>query len=284
MKKKITVIGAGGQMGQWFTKYFSNADYEVTGHDSENKVVGKDVIVTESLVGGILQADFVVLCTPTRRTPEIIRLIAKEMKRGTYLIEISSEKSKVVSSLSKMPTKINPICIHPMFGPGIKTLKGQNIISVPIKDAKKELTMAKTLFAGANFVTIDAAEHDKKIAMILGLTHLMNLVFANIISKDEKSILTEKMSGTTFRVQKTLAESIMTESPELIETIIANPEIRRIAEDLWKDIGRLLTAVQESKTEEVVNYIKECQERLAKHSDVNESYKKLSKMVKAVEK
>ena len=31
MKKKITVIGAGGQMGQWFTKYFSNADYEVTG-------------------------------------------------------------------------------------------------------------------------------------------------------------------------------------------------------------------------------------------------------------
>ena len=284
MKKKITIIGAGGQMGQWFTKYFSNADYEVTGHDSENKVVGKDVIVTESLVGGILQADFVVLCTPTRRTPEIIRLIAKEMKRGTYLIEISSEKSKVVSSLSKMPTKINPICIHPMFGPGIKTLKGQNIISVPIKDAKKELTMAKTLFAGANFVTIDAAEHDKKIAVILGLTHLMNLVFANIISKDEKSILTEKMSGTTFRVQKTLAESIMTESPELIETIIANPEIRRIAEDLWKDIGRLLTAVQESKTEEVVNYIKECQERLEKHSDVNESYKKLSKMVKAVEK
>jgi len=284
MKKSITVIGAGGQMGQWFTKYFNSVGFEVTGHDSENKVTGKDIIVSESLVGSILKADYVVLCTPTRRTPEIIRLIAKEMKRGTYLIEISSEKSKVVSSLSKMPTKINPICIHPMFGPGIKTLKGQNIISVPIKDAKKELTMAKTLFEGANFVTIDAVEHDKKIAVILGLTHLMNLVFANIISKDEKTMLTEKMSGTTFRVQKTLAEGIMTESPELIETIIANPEIRRVAEELWKDIGRLLTAVQESKTDEVIEYVKECQERLAKHTDVDESYKRLAKMVKAVEK
>lgn len=271
-------------MGQWFTKYFADAGFEVTGYDSENKVSGKGLLISESLVGGILKADYVVLCTPTRRTPEIIRLIAKEMKRGTYLIEISSEKSKVVSSLSKMPAKINPICIHPMFGPGVKTIKGQNIISVPIKDAKKELTVAKTLFEGANFVTIDAAEHDKKIAVILGLTHLMNLVFANIISKDEKMNLTEKMSGTTFRVQKTLAESIMTESPELIETIIANPEIRRVAEELWKDIGRLLTSVQESKTEEVVNYIKECQERLAKHTDTNESYKKLTKMVKAVEK
>ena len=282
--KKITEIGAGGQMGQWFIKYFAGKGFEVTGYDSENKVSGKDVITSESLVGGILKADYVILCTPTRRTPEIIRLIAKEMKRGTYLIEISSEKSKVVSSLSKIPTKINPICIHPMFGPGIKTIKGQNIISVPIKDAKKELTAAKTLFEGANFVTIDAVEHDKKIAVILGLTHLMNLVFVNIISKDEKMNLTEKMSGTTFRVQKTLAESIMTESPELIETIIANPEIRRVAEELWKDIGRLLTSVQESKTEDVINYIKECQERLAEHTDINESYKKLTRMVKAVEK
>ena len=282
--KKITIIGAGGQMGQWFAKYFAGQGFEVTGYDSENKVSGKDIKISESLVGGILKADYVVLCTPTRRTPEIIRLIAKEMKRDTYLIEISSEKSKVVSSLSKMPAKINPICIHPMFGPGTKTIKGQNIISVPIKDAKKELTVTKSLFEGANFVTIDAAEHDKKIAVILGLTHLMNLVFANIISKDEKMNLTEKMSGTTFRVQKTLAESIMTESPELIETIIANPEIRRVAEELWKDIGRLLTSVQESKTEEVVNYIKECQERLAKHTDVAESYKRMTKMVKAVEK
>ncbi len=282
--KKATIIGAGGQMGQWFSKYFKTQGYEVTGYDSEIKITSKDVIVSESLVGGILNADYVVLCTPTRRTPEIIRLIAKEMKRGTYLIEISSEKTKVASSLSKMPAKINPICIHPMFGPGTKTIKGQNIISVPIKDAKSELTVAKELFQGANFVTIDAVEHDKKIAVILGLTHLMNLVFANIISKDEKMNLTEKMSGTTFRVQKTLAESIMTESPELIETIIANPEIRRVAEEFWKDIGRLLTSVQESKTEEVVNYIKECQERLGKHTDVTESYKRMAKMVKAVEK
>jgi len=282
--KKITIIGAGGKMGQWFTKYFAGKDFEVTGYDLENKISGKNIMTSDSLVGSILKADYVVLCTPTRRTPEIIRLIAKEMKRGTYLIEISSEKSKVVSSLSKMPDKINPICIHPMFGPGTKIIKGQNIISVPIKDAKKELTVAKSLFEGANFVTIDAAEHDKKIAVILGLTHLMNLVFANIISKDEKMNLTEKMSGTTFRVQKTLAESIMTESPELIETIIANPEIRRVAEELWKDIGRLLTAVQESKTEEVITYISECQERLTKHTDTNESYKKLTKMVKAIEK
>ena len=84
---------------------FQVKDFEVTGMIQKIKFAGKDIIVSESLVGAILKADYVVLCTPTRRTPEIIRLIAKEMKRGTYLIEISSEKSKVVSSLSKMPDK-----------------------------------------------------------------------------------------------------------------------------------------------------------------------------------
>jgi len=37
MKKKITIIGIGGQMGQWFAKYFLANDFEVTGYDTENK-------------------------------------------------------------------------------------------------------------------------------------------------------------------------------------------------------------------------------------------------------
>lgn len=284
MKKSITIIGAGGKMGKWFCKYFASKGYEVVGYDSETPITDKTVKKANSLVGSVLDADIVLLCTPTRRTPEIIRLIAKEMKRGSYLIEITSQKSKTASALLKIPSKINPVCIHPMFGPGTKKIKGQNIISIPIKDAKKELSLVKSLFEGANFVTIDASEHDKKIAIILGLTHLVNLAFANILSKDDKVSLTERMSGTTFKVQKILAESIMTESAELIETIISNPEIRKSAEELWKDIGRLLTDVQEAKSEDINNYIKTVQENLAKISDLEASYKKLNTMISAIEK
>lgn len=281
--KKITIIGAGGKMGSWFTKYFIGKGYKVTGYDTENETP-KDAIKSDSLVGSILQAEYVMLCTPTRRTPEIIRLIAKEMKRGTYLLEISSQKSKTISALSRMPSKINPICIHPMFGPGVRKIKNKNIISIPVRDAKKELAAARSLFEEANFVTIDAHEHDKKIAVILGLTHLVNLVFASVISKDEKSLLTEKMSGTTFKVQKILAESIMTESPDLIETIISNPEIRRHAEEFWKDVGRLLTSVQESKTEEILSYIRNCQERLSGISKPEDSYRRLTTMANSIER
>jgi prephenate dehydrogenase len=284
MKKKIAIIGAEGQMGKWFSKYFLEKDFDIIGYDSEKEILNKSVTKAQSLVGAILTADYVVLCIPVKRTPETIRLIAKEMKRDSYLIDISSLKTKTAAALSKIPDKVNPICIHPMFGPGTKKLKGQNIISIPIRDAKKEMAVTKSLFEEANFVQIDATEHDKKIAMVLGMPHLVNLALANIFAKEENFSLVEKMAGTTFKAQKYLTTGIMTEPQELIETIISNPEIRRYAEEFWKDIGRMLILIQENKTEEMIKYISSAKERLAKNVDLEESYKKLVTMVNSVEK
>jgi len=284
MNKKISIIGVNGKMGQWFANYFHKIGFEVIGFDTKNEGTEKFVTKGNSLVGAILKTDYVLLCTPTKNTPEIIRLIAKEMQRGSYLIEISSQKYKTAQTLLKTPSRVNPICIHPMFGPGTKNIDGKNIIIIPIKDAKKELSVTKLLFPKANFVTIDAPEHDKKIAVILGLTHLINIAFANILAKDEKISLTEKMSGTTFKAQKIISESILTESPELIETIISNPEVRRFGEEFWKDVGKLLTDSQEGKSEEIINYIKASKEKISENVDLDKSYKKLSAMIKTIEK
>ena len=284
MDKEIAIIGVNGKMGKWFANYFHKMGFKVKGFDTNNEIKEKFIEKANSLVSCILQIDYVLLCTPTKNTPEIIRLISKEMKRGSYLIEISSHKSKTSQTLLKTPSKINPICIHPMFGPSIKNIAGRNVIIVPIKDAQKELTATKLLFPGANFVTIDAVEHDKKIAVILGLTHLINIAFANILAKDDQISLTEKMSGTTFKAQRIIAESILTESAELIETIVSNPEVRRSGEEFWKDIGRLLTNSQEGKSEEIINYIKSSQEKISKNVDLEKSNKKLSAMIKTIEK
>ena len=278
MMKSIAIVGAGGQMGKWLASYFVKKGFEVTGFDIENPVP-TNIKKAETLISAILNKEYVLLSTPTKKTPEIIRLIAKEMRRESFLIDITSQKSKTATALGKIPAKVCPVCIHPMFGPGTKGVKNQNIISIPIKDGKKELDVAKNLFPDANFVTIDSTEHDKKIAIILGLTHLINIAFANILAKDDKILLTEKMAGTTFKAQKIIAESILTESPELIETIISNPEIRRVAEEFWKDIGRLLSSAQEGNGHEIVTYINANKEKLSQNIDLEKSYKKLTKMV-----
>ena len=92
------------------------------------------------------------------------------------------------------------------------------------------------------------------------------------------------MSGTTFKAQKIVTESILTESAEVIETIVSNPEVRRSGEEFWKDIGRLLTNSQEGKSEEIIDYIKASQEKISKNVDLEKSNKKLSAMIKTIEK
>jgi prephenate dehydrogenase len=283
MVKTISVIGAGGQMGTWMSNFFEKNGFEVTGFDPENPIP-KSIKKAESLISAILNVEYVLLSTPTKKTPEIIRLIAKEMKRDSFLIDITSQKSKTAVALGKIPAKVTPVCIHPMFGPGAKGVKNQNIISIPIKDGKKELDVAKSLFPDADFVTIDSNAHDKKIAVILGLTHLINIAFANILAKDDKILLTQKMAGTTFKAQKIIAESILTESTELIETILSNPEIRRVAEEFWRDIGLLLTSAQEGKSDEIVSYINSNKEKISENVNLEKSYKKLTKMVSIIEK
>ena len=87
-----------------------------------------------------------------------------------------------------------------------------------------------------------------------------------------------------LRLKKIISESILTESPELIETIISNPEVRRFGEEFWKIIGKLLTDSQEGKSQEIVDYIKSSQDKMSENVDLNKSYKKLSAMIKIIEK
>ena len=97
MVKTIAIIGAGGAMGKWFSEYFLKKGFEVTGFDNTNPVA-KNIKEAGSLISAILKVDYVLLSTPTKKTPEIIRLIAKEMKRESYLIDITSQKLKTATS------------------------------------------------------------------------------------------------------------------------------------------------------------------------------------------
>ena len=74
----------------WFSEYFSKKGFQVTGFDNTNPV-SKNIKKAESLISAILNVDYVLLSTPTKKTPEIIRLIAKEMKRESFLIDITSQ-------------------------------------------------------------------------------------------------------------------------------------------------------------------------------------------------
>lgn len=193
--------------------------YDIDSNKSKTLAEKYDCQWLNSPTSAASGVDMALLCTPIRETPSIIRAIAPDMKQGSILCEVSSLKMRTVAALKKHGDHVRPLAIHPMFGPDISTLQGQTVVVVPVSDREKEMILAESLFGDVNIVVADAETHDRVMASVLALPYFINLAFASTLSTEDMSLMRE-MAGTTFTVQLALTQSIVGESPELIESLI----------------------------------------------------------------
>ena len=208
----------------FFTRHFLDNGHSLRLYDivqtrAQNLAETYDCQWYDSLFNVISEVDMVLLCAPIKEIPGIVRTIAPNMRHGSILCEVSSLKMRTVAALKKRGDHVRPLSIHPMFGPDISTLQGQTVVVVPVSDREKEVTLAESLFGDVNIVVADAETHDRVMASVLALPYFMNLAFASTLSTEDLSLMRE-MAGTTFTVQLAVTQSIVGESPELIESLI----------------------------------------------------------------
>ncbi|MFY9869150.1 MAG: prephenate dehydrogenase/arogenate dehydrogenase family protein [Candidatus Nitrosopolaris sp.] len=231
MIKKIAIVGAGGRMGRWFSRYFSVRKgialilYDI--HAFSLKYSANTTISTD-IVSCVDKADLVILCVPILKMPHIIQECGTKMKPGAILVEISSIKNRSYNELKRVPNHVKPLCIHPMFGPAAPSVDLMKIILIPVRNEINELRIVKDLFRGADIrVVPDAETHDRFMSIILGLTYFTNLVFATFVSKQDYESL-RQFAGTTFKIQSLLSTSILQDEPDLILALLSqNPSVRK---------------------------------------------------------
>ncbi|MGQ9680810.1 MAG: prephenate dehydrogenase/arogenate dehydrogenase family protein, partial [Candidatus Bathyarchaeia archaeon] len=186
------------------------------------------------------EADLALLCTPIKETPKVIREAIPHMRKGAIICEIASLKLKTVEALKSASDQgIQPVSIHPMFGPDIESIAGQTIILVPVSDPRREECVTRYLFPGAEVAALDAETHDYYMAAILSLTYFANLVFAKSMQRMDPMLL-RRLAGTTFTVQHALAQSVVEESPELVESLISENAYAKEAINGFIDDSRYL--------------------------------------------
>src|SRR5215469_17226691 len=99
MIKKIAIVGAGGRMGSWFSRYLSVKKgitltlYDI--HDIRPFVVKytANLTISTDIVNCVDRADLVIIRVPISNMPHIIQECATKMKPGAILVEISSIKN-----------------------------------------------------------------------------------------------------------------------------------------------------------------------------------------------
>jgi prephenate dehydrogenase len=283
--QQVAIIGAAGKMGTWFTNYFAQRGLKVSAYDINQKKMLKTsskVKVQESLLECVQDADLVLVCVPVQKTPNAIKECTKNMKDGAIIAEISSVKNKTFAAMKKIPNNVRPLCIHPMFGPGANKKIGTRMLLLPVRNEKIEVKTANEIFENANVIVMpNARQHDKSIAIVLGLTYFANMVFAKVMSSSGNNIsMLKQVSGTTFGLQSLIAESILTEEPDLIIALISeNIYAKRYINQYLKEAAALARLAIEKDNRDLRDKLEKVKSLMQRRQDLQQSYNRMYEII-----
>ncbi|MHA2360839.1 MAG: prephenate dehydrogenase/arogenate dehydrogenase family protein, partial [Candidatus Thorarchaeota archaeon] len=236
----IAIIGAAGNMGQWLIKYYVEKGHDLIASDPNEfglKSITEtfDVELTDDNVTAVHNADLVVVSVPMEAIAAVIQNIAPHMKRNAILCEIASIKAEAFQAMKNVSSlPIHPLCIHPLFGPGARTLK-KKIALIPLKNPEEEKRLVDKLFPESEVIIVDAEEHDKSMALTISLPYFVNMIVASVL-KDEDMDMLRHLGGTTFVVQLMLTGSIMSNDSALHASL--HRENRHVLDILRKFYSR----------------------------------------------
>lgn len=246
--RNALIIGAGA-MGEWFAIYLKTKHhYNILLHDLNQqkarklarKIRGK--IVKNLGAETLNKVELIIVSTPISETPRIIEQVT-EMMDGNYatVVEISSVKSDVIKKIKQTLRRRKKypliLSIHPLFGPGVESLKGQNIVVIPVIDRGRETKAARRLFPKAKLSVMNYQEHDRMVAYTLSL---MRLVLLTILNNWKPYI--NKPKTTSQKLLLLTASTLINESPALFTQIIkTNPYTREAVKhflETFKEISK----------------------------------------------
>jgi prephenate dehydrogenase len=228
---QIGIIGGTGGIGSWFADFFRKEGYTV-------QVSGRAAGLRPAEMAGVCSV--VIVSVPIGVTQEIIGEVGRYMKQESLLMDLTSLKTKPVSSMLESSVS-EVIGLHPLFGPGESTLNGQNIVLCPARGERWLPWVRKVLGAkGANLIETTPERHDEIMAVVQALNHLDTIVLGLAIRRSglDRDVL-NTFSTPIFRGKLAMIDKVFSHPGLYTEIIAANPR----AEALIRIYGEVLDKV-----------------------------------------
>ena len=278
-KKSVGIIGASGNMGKWFTEYFSENGYSVGLYSRKlKKKKNTKLKIFNSIRDCVLHSDIIIISVPIETTNKIIDEVVKYSDNTKLVMEISSMKNQIVSNMKKLSNKSQLMSIHPLFGPGANIFKPQKFILVPIKSTQSEKKLFSSLFPNSKLVICNANQHDQSMAYIISLVYFLNLSFVLSLNKIPNL---KDISGTSFTIQYLLASGIFHDTPEVISSLqISNEQFSDVLEDFMININSIENIISKRDSDEFIKLIKKAKKQILSNK---KSYDDLYQLVNSID-
>ncbi len=236
------IIGGTGQMGRFFAGVFRAAGWDVIVSGRKTALTSRDIVA---------EADLVMVSVPIRATVGVIREVAGLLSEDQIFCDITSLKVEPVRAM--LASRAEVIGLHPMFGPGAASLRGQTIVATPARCKPKTLDGLLSIFRdqGAAITLSTPEDHDRMMAVIQGLTHFVTLAKAEAIRRTGTDVgETLAFTSPVYRIEMGFVGRLLAQDAGLYGDILQmNPAIPEVLGEFEAAI-RTLREIVESGDDE----------------------------------
>lgn len=266
---RTLIVGGKGGMGGWFARFLRGQGHRVRILDPSPGESDFEEVTT--LAAGADDADLIVLAVPMSVCGMLIEELAR-LKSSAVIVEICSLKGHLLETMkTARESGLRLVSCHPMYGPDIKMLSGRTVVFCS-DDREEDRGVVRRLFenTSASLVELDIEEHDRRMGLVLGLTHLSNLVFArSLLHSGVEAHEMMEAAGVTFCKQLGTTREVSEENPGLYFEIQAlnsiTPETGRWLET---SLGEWLQAVLDRDEDRFEALMSECRDYLVTADEV----------------
>ena len=235
-------------MGLWFADLLQKEGYNVHVWGRKSAMSITDLAALCSVI---------VIAVPISATAGMIKKVGPLVPEGSLLMDLTSLKKEPVE-LMLANSRADVIGCHPLFGPSLKDVQGQNVVLCPARGGKW-LVWLKNILGKNGLIVMEKTpeEHDKMMAIVQVLNHL-NTISLGMVLADIGIPLAEinKFSTPIFQTKVEIIKKVFTENPGLYTDIIAgNPDVEKMLELYEKalaDIRQLIKPRDGSKLQKVL--------------------------------
>ena len=287
---RVAIIGA-GKMGRWFTKFFlEEGDSVIASSRSKEKLLKiRDEIGVEVAdnVNAVKNADRVLICVPIENFEAVVKEIHSHVRPEQVVMDICSIKEIPVKIMHKYIKTGTTLGTHPVFGPGVKSIKNQNFILTPISN--KEKVFAENFKSWleerqANVFIMSPRKHDELMSVVLGFPHFLGLVVCDTLLDYANFLETKRVAGASYKMLLTLAEAVASEETEFYTSLQMNlPEIEKIEGLFYKKLREWLNIVRRKDKSAFANKMKRVKMKLMEvNPDYVKSYEVMHRLLDAI--
>lgn len=238
----VGIIGGTGGIGKWFAGFFQRQGFTV---HASGRTSGMTVPEMAERCG------IVIVSVPICATLDVIRDIGPRMKPDSLLMDLTSLKADPVRAMLDFSSS-EIIGLHPLFGPDVPSLAGQNIVLCPARPGKRLPPLREILEKnGARIIETTPERHDEIMAVVQGLAHLNTMTLG--LALKESGLSPEELDGFStpvFRLKRSLVEKVFSKNPRLYADILAlNPHAPGTFRLYEKALARLKAAVEKGHAE-----------------------------------